>query len=392
MTRGPVIGIGICVMLGAILTLSGENTDSDYDRCVINLLLIRDALNEYHRLHGNLPDKLSDLRGQFLKNGDRLFCPCAQGNSSISASTELVRQEDPRTSYTYEFSLVPITDIPSKSMRDWKRAQVEIVGERVPIARCNHHDGWLNLPMEGEVYWSAGDWERNFEDTVDPRELDYLHLFSELMESGAELSGSRPAIPERQPDPKLRMAVDLGSHYNATLTPSWDLNISGNDLKDLGSGIMELKGVAFDVRGVIQLCQRTPNSNRSVDRVDGISVDAHCRRLHFLHGCSYGSDDHFDQLVATFVINGKGEKQQDHVYEIVYGRQVLDWWHDERSRIALDQGTEIAWEGANDATDKPIRLYLTTVDLKEKTHVSTIDFIAHKKKPAPFLLAISFSE
>ena len=39
---------------------------------------IRDALNQYRKSHKKLPTKLSDLRGQFLKNGDKLFCPIAR--------------------------------------------------------------------------------------------------------------------------------------------------------------------------------------------------------------------------------------------------------------------------------------------------------------------------
>src|SRR5262245_13402983 len=98
------------------------------------------------------------------------------------------------------------------------------------------------------------------------------------------MAGSRPAggPPGTGPD----------THYNFLLASPWEpfqsRPIPEFDLASLPTGTISLAGVAFDVRGGIQLCRYWPAYQAWFPtNLSGIAVNQKCRRLHFLHGTTY---------------------------------------------------------------------------------------------------------
>ena len=48
------------------------------------------------------------------------------------------------------------------TMRDWKRQQMQLAGQQVPLVRCMMHDPVLNLSIGGKIYESQMAWELSF--------------------------------------------------------------------------------------------------------------------------------------------------------------------------------------------------------------------------------------
>ena len=78
---------------------------------------------------------------------------------------------DPKvySSYLYEFTPTPIPEVvkgaypgPEMTMRDWKRQQMQLAGQQVPLVRCMMHDPVLNLSIGGKIYESQVSWELGF--------------------------------------------------------------------------------------------------------------------------------------------------------------------------------------------------------------------------------------
>jgi thiol-disulfide isomerase/thioredoxin len=128
--------------------------------CGENLKEIYEAIKKHEKAHGQLPDWLSDLVPTYLKQ-ETLFCPHDKEHTAPSYSS------DPKMpcSYGWQFSGKPIQqkwDPTGKTLfRDWKREQVKVFGDIVPMVRCYHHDqyGILNLSAGGDLWWGALVWE-----------------------------------------------------------------------------------------------------------------------------------------------------------------------------------------------------------------------------------------
>ncbi|MHC4117620.1 MAG: serine/threonine protein kinase [Planctomycetota bacterium] len=125
--------------------------------CSTNLLPIQEAIEEYEKDEGKLPDWLSDLVPDYLSHGT-LFCP----NDSTHRAKYFPDAKLP-CSYSWDMSSLPNTWDPMqrKSYDDWKLRQATFFGDVAPIIRCHHHGSnrVLNLSMGGQIYWSPLDWE-----------------------------------------------------------------------------------------------------------------------------------------------------------------------------------------------------------------------------------------
>ena len=350
------LAAGLALAL-AIQPVPACETNPDGDReCSTNLLILWDALQEHRARHGDWPAKLSDLRGQFLADRGRLFCPLAHGETSVDTTSGIYRQDDTGTSYSYEFGLTPLYQYPGKTMRDWKRLQMAKVGGAIPILRCpKHGDRWLNLSVEGKLWRSGVNWEESLVGTFEREQLNEKFLFSEQAEGEPARWFS---IPARHPGLPAT-AIDFGEHYSAPLAPSWDIEIPGNDLEVLGNatGVVGLFGIDFDVRGVIQLAGKGRLDGGFQRSSVGIGVGTACRKLHFLHGCAYGDRKRDDgKPLAKLVVHLEGRPPVEQ--ELVYGLHVSDWW-DDPNDIDLAPGTRVGWQGKNNAIAN-VSLYLTT--------------------------------
>src|SRR5678815_4637169 len=130
------------------------------------------------------------------------------------------------TSYAYEFCNKELTLWTGlkKTWGDYKRRQMELVGEVVPIVRCFAHDPVLNLPFHGEIYGSGQDWESRHpqfsHNDFHPETLFY-HLPPQ--------TNSKP-FPQRSSDIDRRL-LDLSTHYNAYLDEPWLPFLPDNSLR-----------------------------------------------------------------------------------------------------------------------------------------------------------------
>jgi hypothetical protein len=147
---------------------------ADVAACKANLAKIGTAIAAYRKDHKDIPNGLSDLVPKYLSDTNALVCPvCAQTGAKSPIG---VLDSKVFSSYLFEFAPVPMpqtikeafpgTDL---TMRAWKRQQMEIAGEKVPIVRCFLHlPTALNLSYGGEVYESEQLWETLFYDKVKP--------------------------------------------------------------------------------------------------------------------------------------------------------------------------------------------------------------------------------
>lgn len=124
--------------------------------CAAKLRNIGEAIKKYEKDKGKLPDWLSDLVPDYLSK-EALLCP---DDTTYTTMTCV----DPKLpcSYNYEFAALPFRR-PSRGYQvygDWKRDQMKLFGDLVPVARCHHHQPkHLNLSIGGDMYWSNLVWE-----------------------------------------------------------------------------------------------------------------------------------------------------------------------------------------------------------------------------------------
>jgi len=80
--------------------------------------------------------------------------------------------------------------------------------------------------------------------------------------------------------------LDLARFINAQLDVQWNTTTyPGDDLAELPRGVQEFDGVAFDIRGVIQLQSQVWKQRKCPfpEKVEGIPIQRACRFLYLLH-------------------------------------------------------------------------------------------------------------
>jgi len=182
--------------------------------------------------------------------------------------------------------------------------------------------------------------------------------------------------------------VSLKGHTNV----KWDENLhsnrfENNNLKTLPTGKQKFGDVEFEIGdGVMQLGS---SSVEKPNEIKDIKVGRSLKKLHFLQACGYSTDD--DTVIGKYVIHYDDKSTAD--VEIVYGRDVVDWWA-YPDRKGPTKGKAV-WEGENEASkgfDAKIKLYLMTWENpKPDKKVETIDFVATKpdQPAAPFCVGIT---
>ena len=193
-----------------------------------------------------------------------------------------------------------------------------------------------------------------------------------------------PRSPEAGPD-----LVDLSRHFNASLDDDW-FQHPGHDFQALPRGVQVLGGVAFDVRGLIQLAGSQSLEVTGVvfpEAVKGISVDRKGRRLHFLQACGWSADE--GARLGEYVIHYADGSTRS--APILYQRNVMDWWT--RPEDGPPTEAQEVWRGANPATRAmglAIHLIMYTWENPlPDVEIRTIDFVSDVGPAAPHLLAIT---
>jgi hypothetical protein len=205
-------------------------------------------------------------------------------------------------------------------------------------------------------------------------------------------------VPARGPEAPPNL-IDLSDYYNGSLVADWRTGRAGDDLAELPRGVQMLAGVAFDVRGVIQLGggETIDLGRRLPNQVTRIKVGRHCQRVHFLHGALWENAAEGTQ-VGQYLIR----YENGHLSEIPirYGYEVRNWWSlpDDRGEV---NNAEIAWTGQNPAARKPgatKQLYkVTWTNPFPNLLITSIDFTTHQgpnqfDRCFPFLIAISMDD
>jgi hypothetical protein len=126
---------------------------------------IYEAIQAYRKDHNNdVPNWLSDLVPQYLADTNCLLSPTHQRTGEVGPYFI----PDPKlpTSYNYEFNSTPSSrfiegETDAGTMKDWKKKQMEIFGDTVPLVRYLHPNGnyALNLSWSGAVFDTQISWE-----------------------------------------------------------------------------------------------------------------------------------------------------------------------------------------------------------------------------------------
>ena len=183
--------------------------------------------------------------------------------------------------------------------------------------------------------------------------------------------------------------ISLKGHTNV----KWDENLhstrfENNNLKSLPNGKQKFGDVEFEIGdGVMQL--GSSNVDTKPKEIKDIKVDRTVKKLHFLQACGYNTAE--DTTIGKYVIRYEDKSTAD--VEIVYGRDVVDWWSYPDQK-APTKG-KVAWEGENEASkgfDAKIKLYrMTWENPKPDKRIASIDFVATNpdQPAAPFCVAIT---
>jgi hypothetical protein len=363
---------------------------ADAAACRARLRKISEAINAYREERKSLPNWLSDLTSTYI-DPKLLVCPYVEKISDLQSWRMGIRGDvfqDPAksTSYSYEFCNYPLalwTGV-RKTWRDYKQRQMEVLGPDVPIVRCFAHDPVLNLAFNGEIYESGKTWESTRYPDFRHEDLHPETLFyQDAPQTRAELLPVRPATLDAR-------FLDLSSHYNAYLDQDWFPFSANNDLRMLPRGLQKLKGVEFDLRGVIQLKGAKLLAPYPIVS-PAIRIGRKCGRIHFVHSTVDAFNARIEDglKIASYVVTYQSGAQAE--IPVVYGRDVKNWWCEES--FGGEDGSTVAWTGGNPAAaDKhqKVRLFLKSWDNPWKDRpIDTVTLVSAMKDTAPFVVAIT---
>jgi eukaryotic-like serine/threonine-protein kinase len=197
------------------------------------------------------------------------------------------------------------------------------------------------------------------------------------------------SIPPRSASTNPRL-IDLSEKYNAPLTESWFVLVSlGNDLHELPKGVSTLAGTEFDVRGMVQLGNKTFPDWYSTN-VTGIKIGQRCGQLQFLQATCWSAPDGTE--IGSYTVHYADGTQER--IPIRYGEEVRDWWELTNESVLGSAHSRVAWRGANPVAAENgalgARLFKTTWENpKPDLEVESLDFTSSLTSAAPFLMAIT---
>jgi tetratricopeptide (TPR) repeat protein len=277
-------------------------------------------------------------------------------------------------------------------------------------AQPDNHYAWnaKGLALAMNEHWDAavvaftraleiGDRERRF--VTEPRIREEILLNRAAAWRGlgrmAEASQDNLAgcqLTARDPEAEASL-IDLSAFYN------------GGAAEEFPNSVRRLAGTDFDFRGWIQLdVHRVRPESNLPERVNGIPIGRHCRRLHFLHAAGYtqyrstGTNGvreeylnvPFGVAVGHYLVHYADGQQVD--IPILHGPDVRDYWQIQES-VPDGPDLVVAWSGSSAYTRKngaTIRLYKSTwVNPRPLVLIRTVDFLHADTHAAPILVAIT---
>jgi hypothetical protein len=222
-------------------------------QCRTNLTLLYDALTNYRKRNSGLwPPTLSELVPQYINDLSILSCPVSAA-AGITSPAQVRRTgvKDPQTTYFYEFHLEKLEGSKTRTNRDWKLAQMRIVGSNLPMVRCFAHSPTfpnvsrvLNLAVGGHIFEGGLTWEKEFEHIASQEELSENYLMGET-------TARVVVVPQRQTNTPLS-CLDLTSVYTRSLASALPEGLAMLDLSGVPTGLVRLNDIQFDIRGAVQ--------------------------------------------------------------------------------------------------------------------------------------------
>jgi WD40 repeat protein len=203
---------------------------------------------------------------------------------------------------------------------------------------------------------------------------------------------TRPARPVPARDATAAFGdIDLSPVYNAALDEAWipaasldDLDL---DLSALPVGRQAVRGVGFDIRGVIQLGRPAPDWSRFPTQVS-IPVNGRCQRIHVLQGVVSGELE--GAVVGKYRLHYADNQTAE--LDIRYGRDLRDWRENGAPR-SLGESSMVAWTGprwANAPPGETLRLFKTAYqNPRPDTDIVGLEFVSTLTHAAPFLVAMT---
>jgi hypothetical protein len=222
-------------------------------------------------------------------------------------------------------------------------------------------------------------------------------MWRSFLAAAAVLAGGLALVAAPAPDQAVTY-IDLQPKANQKLKDLFHSNTEGNNLASLPTGEQKLEGVKFKIgEGLIQLGSKVVQDRP--EKVEGIKVDRTFTTLHILHATGYGGGPNQpgtagfvedDTLIGKYIVNYEDKTKQE--IEIVYGKDVRDWFYAE-GEADVSRG-KVAWKGENErakALNCGLRLYLSTwKNPKPDKKVVSIDYISTgDTAAAPFCVAMT---
>jgi serine/threonine protein kinase len=185
--------------------------------------------------------------------------------------------------------------------------------------------------------------------------------------------------------------VNLDSFYQvrkASASPHSQSQNSDNNLNKFPAGYRIFNDVRFNVAGLLQLANEVDVRQTNCPYptgVEGIPVNRFCHSIYLLHGTADGTENGI--VVASLILHYADGTTNN--LDIIYGRQVYDWWFQASDADAFLAGnTKVAWVGENSASK--IRVFQTSfANPKPEVKIESVDYVSGLSKCAPFMLALT---
>ncbi len=193
-------------------------------------------------------------------------------------------------------------------------------------------------------------------------------------------------IPPREAGTNKRF-IDLTSWYTHALTDDIH-HKQGNTLSDLGTGLMEIDGCFFDIRGMVQLAGKDSEIITSLcypHETGPIELGFKLKSLHFLHASAWNIGSEKVQI-GEYRINYEDNTSAS--IPLLYRNNIYDWWGMEHE---MNQKT--AWKGSNERTASVghhIRLFhFVCVNSQPEITVKSLELVSNLDGPGPFVVAVT---
>jgi WD40 repeat protein/predicted Ser/Thr protein kinase len=238
------------------------------------------------------------------------------------------------------------------------------------------------LELRGDTATALRRWQEAREDFAQARAL-------RARLSSTSTRAAPPVIPPRTPGISS-CCLDLGTFFNAPLTPCWIVpsdNRTQPGLPSLPLGLVTLGDVPFEIRGVVQLAASESRLRRATfpPAARGLELPRFLRRIHFLHGMDGElADGAVVGKIVVYFASGPAEEMP-----LRYGEHLCATFSSSRETPSAPNST-IAWQNDVPGQFRHRTLYRTTWDNpRPHQEVVMLDYESAVARFGPFLLAVT---